>query len=76
MVSTMADTVHAAEAPRNDSGTDTTTRTRRSRASSDEESNGKARYFLGKTSGTDGTPTLERELASEARRSWRPCAWE
>ena len=65
MTSTTEDTVPAAISPRIDSGTDTTTRTRRSRTSSDEESNGIARYFLAKTNGTDGTPALDREVANE-----------
>ena len=65
MTSTTEDTVPAARSPRIDSGTDTTTRTRRSRASSEEESNGNARYFLAKANGTDGTPALDREVANE-----------
>ncbi|HZD33360.1 MAG TPA: hypothetical protein VE779_17075 [Candidatus Angelobacter sp.] len=65
MTSTTADTVPAARAPRTDSGTDTTTRTRRSRTGSDAESNGSARYFLAKTNGNDGTPALDREMTSQ-----------
>jgi hypothetical protein len=61
-----ADTVPAAKANRTDSGTETTvTRTRRSRTTSDEETNGNARYFLAKTNGTKGTPALDREVTSE-----------
>ena len=60
------DTVPAAKANRTDSGTETTAaRTRRSRASSDEESNGNARYFLAKANGNDGTLAFDREVASE-----------
>ena len=65
MTSTTEDTVPAARAPRINNGTDTMTRTRRSRASSEEESDGNARYFLAKTNGTDGTPALDREVANE-----------
>ena len=60
------DAVPAAKAHRTDSGAEkTVTRTRRSRTSSDEEANGNARYFLAKANGTDGTPTLDREVTSE-----------
>ena len=65
MTSTTADTVPSAKTTRAESGTETTTRTRRSRTSSDEESNGKARYFLAGEDGSDGTPVLDRELTSE-----------
>ena len=65
MTSTTEDAVPAARAPRIDSGTDTTTRTRRCRTGSDEENDGNARYFLAKTNGTDGTPALDREVANE-----------
>jgi len=65
MTSTTEDAVPAARSPRIDRGTDTTTRTRRSRTGSDEENDGNARYFLAKTNGTDGTPALDREVANE-----------
>ena len=66
MTSTTADTVPTGKATRTDSGTETTvTRTRRSRTSSDDETNGNARYFLAKANGTDGTPALGREVTSE-----------
>ena len=65
MASATADTVPSAKTTRAESGTETTTRTRRSRTSSDEESNGKARYFLARADGTDGTPALDREVTSE-----------
>ena len=67
MTSTAAtDTVPAARTTKPESGADTAaTRTRRSRTSSDEESNGNARYFLAKTNGTDGILALDREVASE-----------
>ena len=65
MASATTDTVPSAKTIRAESGTETTTRTRRSRASSDEESNGKARYFLARADGTDGTPVLDRQVTSE-----------
>jgi len=67
MTSTAAtDTVSAAKTPRTDSGSETTAaRTRRPRASSDEENNGNARYFLAKANGNDGTLAFDREMASE-----------
>src|SRR3974390_1822513 len=65
MTSTTEDAVPAARSPRIDSGTDRTTRTRRSRTGSDEENDGNARYLLAKTNGTDGTPALDREVANE-----------
>ena len=67
MTSTAAtDAVPAARTTKADSGADTAAaRTRRSRASSGEESNGNARYFLAKTNGTDGSLALDREVASE-----------
>src|SRR3974390_931848 len=67
MTSTAAtDTVAAAKLPRTDSATEKPgARTRRSRASSDEESDGNARYFLAKTNGNGATPALDREVANE-----------
>src|SRR5215469_14366795 len=65
MASVTADTGPSAKTTRAESGTETTTRTRRSRTTSDEESNGNARYFLARADGTDGTPALDRELTSE-----------
>jgi hypothetical protein len=67
MTSTAAtDTVPAARTTRTDSGTESpATRARRSRTSSDEESSGKARYFLSKANGNDGTLAFDREVASE-----------
>ena len=65
MASATADTIPSAKTTRAEGGTETTTRTRRSRTSSDEESNGKARYFLARADGTNGTPVLDRELTSE-----------
>jgi hypothetical protein len=67
MISTTAtDAAPAAKTTEADSGADTAAaRTRRSRASSDEESNGNARYFLGKANGADGTPALDREVPNE-----------
>ena len=65
MTSTTEDAVPAARAPRINNGTDTMTRTRRSRTGSDEENDGNARYFLAKTNGNDGTLAFDREVASE-----------
>jgi len=60
------DTVSAARTTRTDSGSETTApRTRRPRASSDEENSGNARYFLAKANGNDGTLAFDREVASE-----------
>jgi hypothetical protein len=52
----MARTESGAEKP--------TTRTRRTRANTDEDNNG-ARYFLAKANGDGGIPALDREVASE-----------
>ena len=67
MTSTAAtETVSAARTARTDSGPETTAaRTRRPRASSGEENNGNARYFLAKANGNDGTLAFDREMASE-----------
>ena len=65
MTSTTADTVPTGKATRTDNTETTRSRTRRPRASSDEESKGNARYFLAKANGTDGTPALDREVANE-----------
>jgi len=66
MTSTTADTATAGRLLRTDNGSDKApTRTRRSRTSSDKESNGNARYFLSKTNATEGTPSLDREVPNE-----------
>ena len=67
MTSTAAtDTSSAARVTKTDSGNETTAaRARRSRTSSDEATDGNARYFLAKANGTDGTPALDREVAGE-----------
>ena len=65
MASATADTIPSAKTTRAEGGTETTTRTRRSRTSSDEESNGNARYFLARADGTDGTPVFDRQVTSE-----------
>jgi hypothetical protein len=66
MTSTTADAVPTARTTKTDGGTETTaTRTRRSRASSDENNSGNARYFLAKANGNYGTPAFDREMASE-----------
>ena len=66
MASTATDTVPTTKAGRTDNGAETPpTRARRSRTSSDEESDGSARYFLAVANSNDGTPALDREVASE-----------
>ena len=67
MTSTAAtDTVSAAKTTRTEGGAEATAaRTRRPRASSVEENNGNARYFLSKANGNDGTLAFDREVASE-----------
>src|SRR5450755_136021 len=67
MTSTAAtDTVSAARTAGAESGAEaSTTRTRRSRTSSEEESSGNARYFLAEANGNDGSLALGREVASE-----------
>jgi len=56
-----------ARSPTTDGSTDKeATRTRRSRTNPDEESDDNAQhYFLSKTTGADGTPVLNREVANE-----------
>jgi len=66
MTSATAEMATAGRSPRTDNGSDKApTRTRRSRTSSDKESNGNPRYFLGKTNSADGTPALDREMPNE-----------
>ena len=66
MASTATDTVPTTKTGRTDNGTEKPpTRAKRSRTSSDEESNGNARYFLAVANSNDGTPALDREVASE-----------
>ena len=60
------DTSPAARTARTDGAAETTAaRTRRPRASSDEESTGNARYFLAEASGNNGSLALGREVATE-----------
>ena len=62
----MTDTVPATRTTKTESGTGTTvSRTRRPRATAEEESSGNARYFLAKANATDGTPALDREVTNE-----------
>ena len=67
MTSTAAtDTVPAAKTIRAESGSEASPiRSRRSRANSDEESTGNARYFLAEANGNNGSLALGREVASE-----------
>ena len=51
---------------RTDGNQEKATRTRRARTSSDEESDGGARFFLAKPAGNDGPPALGREVANES----------
>ena len=63
---TLTDTVPATRTTKTESGTGTTvSRTRRPRATAEEESSGHARYFLSKANATDGMPALDREVTSE-----------
>ena len=60
------DTVPAVRTARAESGAETTAaRTRRPRASSDEENNGNTRYFLSKANGNGDGLAFDREVASE-----------
>ena len=59
------DAVPAARTARTDGSANTVARTRRPRASSDEENNGNARYFLAEANGNNGSLALGREVASE-----------
>ena len=60
------DTVPAVRTARAESGAETTAaRTRRPRASSDEENNGNARYFLARANGNSDSLAFDREVASE-----------
>ncbi len=61
MANTAAEPTGAAKISSNG---DKPTRTRRPRASADEQSN-LARYFLAKNGGNAATPALDREVASE-----------
>jgi len=66
MANTATDTTPAMKPIIADGGAEKpTTRARRARATSDEESNGNARYFLAKANGNGGSPTFDREVASE-----------
>jgi len=66
MTSTAATETVPARTTRTDGGAENTAaKTRRSRISSDEESNGNARYFLAKANGDGGGPAFDREVASE-----------
>lgn len=65
MATGTADVVPGARMARTESGAEKpTTRTRRTRANTDEDNNG-ARYFLAKANGDGGIPALDREVASE-----------
>jgi hypothetical protein len=60
------DAVPAARTARTDgSAENTVARTRRPRASSDEENNGNARYFLAKANGNGDSLAFDREMPSE-----------
>ena len=66
MTNTAADTAPAARTTRAEIGSEASpAKTRRSRANSDEESGGNARYFLAKANGDGGPIAFDREVASE-----------
>jgi hypothetical protein len=66
MTNTAADTAPAARTSRAEIGSEASpAKTRRSRANSDQESGGNARYFLAKANGNDGSLAFDREVASE-----------
>ena len=66
MTNTAADTAPAARTTRAEIGSEASpAKTRRSRANSDQESGGNARYFLAKANGNDSTLAFDREVASE-----------
>ncbi len=64
MATATTDTAPAARTPKADAEKPTT-RGRRARTESGEETNEHARYFLGKTGSDAGTPALDREVPSE-----------
>jgi hypothetical protein len=65
MAGTTTDTASTAKISRADGAEKTTTRGRRTRREAEEENNGHARYFLGKTDNDSVAPALEREVESE-----------
>ena len=66
MTNTATDTAPAARTTRAEIGSEASpAKTRRSRANSDEESGGNARYFLAKANGNGGILAFDREVASE-----------
>lgn len=65
MATATTDTAPAARAPKADGSDKATTRGRRARTQSGEESNEHARYFLGKADSNGGPPALDREVSSE-----------
>ena len=66
MTNTAADTAPAARTTRAEIGSEASpAKTRRSRANSDEESGGNARYFLAKANDNGGTLAFDREVTSE-----------
>jgi len=66
MTNTATDTAPAARTTRSEIGSEASpAKTRRSRANSDEESSGNARYFLAQANGNGGPIAFDREVASE-----------
>jgi hypothetical protein len=66
MANAATDTAPAVKPTGADGGTEKpTTQNKRSRTSSDEESNGGERYFLAKGNSNGGPPAPDRELANE-----------
>ena len=66
MTNTATDTAPVARTTRAEIGSEASpAKTRRSRANSDEESGGNARYFLAKANDNGGTLAFDREVTSE-----------
>jgi hypothetical protein len=65
MVTTTSDTAPTTKAAPPDGTGKTTSRSRRTRTESREETNEHARYFLGKPDNSGATPALDREVSSE-----------
>ena len=66
MTNTAADTAPAARTTRAEIGSEASpAKTRRSRANSDQEGGGNARYFLAKANGNGGSLAFDREVTSE-----------
>jgi hypothetical protein len=65
MASTATEMLPPGKPVKSDDAEETTIRARRSRTSSEQDSDCHMRYFLSKSSGSDGKPILDREVANE-----------